>query len=163
MKELFIDDLHHSIDKIQTVYKKYLCKTIQYVLLLTENGEYKTIQKSSNHSKFEKVNKTILSNYTTEINDKTIYINDIHLSYTSTQCIPNIKKELIIKKQIFKLFLESNIHLIIETIHFLQDTQHDNITKPLNQSRCYFELHNNIDENNKIVENELVQWLNIIK
>lgn len=161
MKELFIENLHCSLDNIESKCKHYLSDTKQFILLLTSEGEYKISKQSSKHNKFEKINKQYLSSYTTTISDKTIYINDIHINLIKNTSIPNTYKEFIVTKHIYKLYLNTNVHFIVETIQSISELHDECDFYPLNQTRCYFELMDKTDEKNKIVEKELIQWFNI--
>lgn len=162
MKELFIENLHYSIDKIDHICKPYLSETNQFILLLTNDGEYKLSKKSLNQNKFEKIHKTYISNYVTTISGKNIHINELNVKYICTSCLPKIHKEFVITRSIYKLYLNTKIHLVVETVHPLSDIYDDYDVNLLNQKRCFFILIDNADEKNKIVEKELVQWFNIL-
>ena len=163
MKELFIEDIQNN--NIELTCKHYLSDTFKYVLLLSNDGEYKITQNPSHGNKFEKIEREYISNYVTIIYGKTIYINNCKNNVQPTSCTPIVQKELFVSKKIYKLYPKTKIHLILETIQTSYEYEfHDESKYKPNhiQKRVYFELQDNADESNKIVENELIQWFDLI-
>ena len=93
MKELFIDDIQYN--NIEVTCKNYLSDTCKYILLLTNDGEYRISQNQSHVNKFEKIERDFISNYVTTIYDKQVYINNYKNKFIHTHCIPTIQKELL--------------------------------------------------------------------
>lgn len=161
MKELFIENI--QFDKIELICKNYLSETSQYILLLTNDGEYRITQNRTHDNKFEKIENEYISNYVTSIYDKSIFVNDLKQHVRHTLCTPIIQKELMVTKKIYKLYLKTKIHFILETIQTLPSLHNDFVCEPNHiQKRGYFELKDKTDENNKIVEKELIQWFKLI-
>jgi predicted methyltransferase len=165
MKELFIDDIQYN--NIEVTCKKYLTDTCKYILLLTNDGEYRISQNQSHVNKFEKIERDFISNYVTTIYDKQVYINNYKNKFIHTRCTPTIQKELFVSKNIYKLYSKTKIYFVLETIQTLSESEsesHNEFTYEPNhiQKRGYFELQDNTDESNKIVENELIQWFKLM-
>jgi hypothetical protein len=149
INKLDFKNIHDKLCKLNNYFIKYE----SYIEIFSIDGIFKI-----NENNIYKLNPSdsdviVLKNYYKNFDlivDKSYYSEELIHSFSPEHIHKNIKKSF------FKLSSNSEINLVIEE---LQSNHSKNQKIDLNINDFYFELNNSIDLNDKLIKNEINEFL----
>lgn len=159
--KIYINNLNLEIlSDIMKIYNDYYIKSETYIQIYSSEGIYKIDNSSITKLISTDIDIKKLENY---YNNFTLIVDPSYFTQQTVNQISPNHTSTTLKRNIFKIYANSNLQLVIECEVKEEHNYYKNtIENVIIPNDMYFELPNDTNINDTLVKNEIIEFLSLL-